>query len=638
MIDLNLYNYILIKPNLSIDYCDVCSEHITTNYASNSAIVSAITQVKQDYSYLGGIIPTVSNQEYIVNVAKVKYYEQQTDYLYLRFANDYELRIDCTSQALALESLKVIECIYKAINELIIYTNRVSWYVKEGTIDNVPFNSSSDIQTAIDYIELNGLSENAQLIVRAGTYNSFEVNSNILIKFLSGVTITGGSIIQSPTNVSDATGIYLIQNSEDENYYSPAIYVNNDTLLYATVTDKRITFVYNGYTEDYNFLTTDTYTLVLTDYLFSNYKRTVSIPDLTEGIYIFNVKSITNYSVSTANITVEAGDTITITCIDAEQAEKHFSYLDNIYTGYNIYDTFSGTKIYVSEGESIHNAVHNASSGDMVVVNAGNYEGNIRLKNGVDLFFMDNVTLQSSDNLQNGLFTDASGHVICNIYGFPNINLTDTVCLSLYGNNSSVYFEVTDITQSSETTCLFQSSQLGTLSKLQVKGRTLTRTVGGALGISDYDGMGAIQLDYDIANVSGVRSNLLYGFNDPQSFATNILILRNMQTSTDEIKTIETSNLYYGSLVTHIFINCRYGNTNSNPESDFLFYSSVNGTEPHKAYFYNCYFKQNGKPIDTQYAITSYFYNTNYSNTEKSSLVTLAGTGNLTIKPYLIIN
>ena len=638
MIDLTLYNYILINPNLTIDYCDVCSERTTTTYASNSAIVTAITQVKTDYSYLGGIIPTGSNTEYVINVAKVKYYEQQLSFLYLRFANDYELRIDCSTNALALESYNVIDCIYRALNEATIYTNRVQWYVKEGITDSVTTKSFSEIQTAVTYLQNNGLSENAQVIVRSGTYNSFAVSSSLMIKFESDVTIAGGTVIQSLSNVNTTDAIYFVQNSENSNYYSPAIYVNTNTLLYSTSTDKQITFVYADNSEVYKFLTLDTYTSAMADYLTGNYKQTVSIPDLTGNVYIFNVNNVTHYSVSTANLTVEAGNTITIACINAEQAQEHYSYLDNINTGYNIYDTFPGTRVYVSEGESIHDAVQNASSGDMVIVNTGNYTGNIRLKNGVDLFFMDNVTLQSSSNIQNGIFTDAGGQVVCNIYGFPNINLTDTICLSLFGNNSNVYFEVKDIVQASATACLFQSSQPGTLSKLQVKGRSLTRTVGGALGISDYDGAGNIQLDYDFANVSGEQSNLLYGFNDPESFATNIYILRNMQTSTDELKTIETTNLYAGSFVTHIFINTRFKNTNSSAESDFLYYSSANATEPHKAYFFNCFCVQNGKPIDAEYTITSYIYNANYSNTDKGSLVTLSGTGDLTIKPYLNLN
>lgn len=629
MIDLNLYNYILIKPNLSIDYCDVCSEQVTTNYASNSAIVSAITQIKQDYSYLGGIIPTVNNQEYIVNVGKVKYYEQQTTFLYLRFANDYELRIDCISESLALESLKVIECIYKAINELIIYTNRVCWYVKEGIIDNASLNSFSDIQTAIDYIELNGLSENAQIIVRAGTYNSFEVNSNILIKFLSGVTITGGSIIQSPTNVSDTTGIYLIQNSEDENYYSPAIYVNNDTLLYSIMKDRLLDFYYSGKQETFNFLTVDTFLNAYESYIEDSHRDIATVNSSSENVYMVSMAKVSGHSVlsNTLTINFDTGDSLAISCISGDDATFNNNYVGKIYTSYNIQDYLDTKRLlyvnpsYQSETathfQTISSALNSAVSGDLIYIeNATHTASNLIMKDNID-FYCDEAIINCTTG---NLFIDASA-VNVNIFGTAKITTTDIRSvkgLPLYLSfSSNIYFEFDTINSSNAGT---YSYSLIFPSSIIAKGYSIVSSNHGI----DSDGKMTVY-DVDVLHITST-GNCFY----PIATVTTPVYFRNTKgISNDALGAIYLDSQQYG--YTFYGINLRLVNNSGHPYtitygllSDIYFWNSFFQTS--QTYAVDC-------DVDTQQIICK---NILYANKTYGNSITVSG--NYILKPYLNLN
>lgn len=630
MIDLTLYNYILIKPNLTIDYCDVCSDHSTTTYASNSAIVTAITQVKSDYSYLGGIIPITNDQEYIINVAKVKYYEQQLTYLYLRFANDYELWIDCVTNATALECYNIIGCIYKALNESTIYTNRVKWYVKEGITDSVSMKSFSEIQTAVTYLQNNGLSENAQVIVRSGAYNSFVVSSSLMIKFESDVTIAGGTVIQSLSNVNTTDAIYFVQNSENSNYYSPAIYVNNDTLLYARMTDRELKFYYSGSNETYSFLSYDTYLDAYGQYIEDAHRQLATIGSSDSYVYLVNMALVSAHSVLSTVVTVtySTGDTLAITCTTSGNATNHNAYLGKVYTSYNI-DDYLATKniLYVNpdfptdtatQFRTISSAMTASSAGNLVYVeNATHTASEVTLKNGIDIY-CDNAIINCTTG---NLFKDTSA-VTCNIWGTAKINNTDATPLKSiavylqYGSN--VYFEF-DTVQTINSSCYSYVTNPATPSTLRVKGYSITS---GFHGI-DSDGYMAVY-DVDVPVITAHEQSIY-----PANSDTTNVYYRNVKA----INSNTGGNVYLdtsGGDYNFNGMNLRIRNNNGNC-LDF-----PSNASPY-CNLWNSFFQSTSDyAIDSLDPQTVTCYNRIYSNNPETDTITV--TGDLTIKPYLNLN
>ena len=381
-------------------------------------------------------------------------------------------------------------------------------------------------------------------------------------------------------------------------------------------------------------------------YIYYNFKYIVTIPNISGTVYILDVRKIVSYAIENNNIDLtilfDDSSLLTITCENSIHAERHYACLHNIYKGYHVYNDFLGTRIMVNEGESITDAITSASLGSMVVVNPGAYNQNIRLKNGVDIFFRPGVTLQSSNNAQNGLFTDNNVSVICNIYGHPSVNVEDTELISLYGESSEVYIEVEDIVHFSTSCCTFISSHLDSITKLHVKGRKLTSTQKlGNLGIHDYDGHGGIYLDYDFIEINGINKNLFYGFTNPQTVPGTyqpIFIFRNMFVSSSTIVTIAADDTYVSSIF--IFINCRFENTSNNPSAAIVYFSNqIASGLPQYAYYYNTFFEQlNGVPIYSDYAINNYSYGRNRTKLAKAALVTLLGPGELIVDSNLSIS
>jgi len=629
MIDLTLYNYILINPNLTIDYCDVCSERTTSTYASNSAIVTAIKQVKTDYSYLGGIIPTGSNTEYVINVTKVKYYEQQLTFLYLRFANDYELRIDCSTNALALESYNVIDCIYRALNEATIYTNRVQWYVKEGITDSVTMKSFSDIQTAVTYLQNNGLSENAQVIVRSGTYNSFVVSSSLMFKFESNVTIAGGTVIQSLSNVNKSDAIYYIQNSDNENYYSPAIYVNNNLLLYAKMTDRALTFYYSDKTQAYSFLSYDTYLGAYEQYIESSYRQIATIGSSDNYVYLLNLALVTSHSIASLNINVtfSTGDTLAISCISSDDALFNDNYIGKIYTSYNI-DDYLATKniLYVNphfpsdtatQFQTIAGALSASVNGNLIYIeNATHTASNLVLKDGIDLY-CDRATINCTAN---NLFIDTSA-VNVNIFGTAKITTTDInsqkglPLFIQYG--SEIYFEFDTINTSSAGTYSYSTVAP---SSLIVKGYSIVSVNHGI----DSDGNMAVY-DVDVLHITST-GNCFY----PIATVTTPVYFRNTKgTSTDALGGIYLDSQQYGYDFNGI--NMRIINNAGTPYTiTYGLLSNIN--------LWNCFFQTTQDySIDCNYdtqVITA--KNNIYAGKTYGNSITVSG--DFTLKPYLNLN
>lgn len=629
-IDLSLYNYILIKPNLTIDYCDVCSELDSVTYGSNSAIVTAISQVKSDYSYLGGIIPISNDQEYIINVAKVKYYEQQLTFLYLRFANDYELRIDCVSNVNALECYNVIDCIYKALNEATIYTNRVKWYVREGITDDVSMKSFSEIQTAVNYLQSHGLSENAQLIISSGTYNNFSVSGAILFKFDTNVTITGGTVIQSPTNVNKTNSVFLVKNSDNEDYYSPAIYVDNNTLLYAKMTDKVLNYYYHSETQTYNFLTYDTYLSAYEQYIESAHRQIATIGSSDNYVYLLNLALVTSHSIVSLaiNISFSTGDTLAINCLSSDDAIFNDNYIGKVYTSYNILD-YIATKnvLYVNPAypsdtatqfQTIAGALSASVIGDIIYVeNATHTASNLVLKDGIDIYCDDPVI-----NCSSGVVFKDTSAVTMNIFGTSRITTTgigiatDGLPIILtYG--SEVYFEF-DIINSCNAGCYIYS--IVSPASLIIKGNTITSTGHG----TDCDGNVTV-FDIDILHINSV-SDTSY----PISASPFTMYFRNVQgiTPTNEAGIYIEINVV---LALHI-VNTRLITANSTP------LVIVNGTTDVSVNLWNCFFQTPQTNSidcnnDTQIITAK---NTTYANKTYATDVTV--TGDFTLKPYLYLN
>lgn len=377
----------------------------------------------------------------------------------------------------------------------------------------------------------------------------------------------------------------------------------------------------------------------LDKYIKDHFKTTATIPDVNGVNYIVNIANVLAYNLVSDTIEIEFDNTdiLTITCLNSTHASLHYTYLNHLYTGYNIYDTFTGTRIEVNEGESIMQAVQGATAGDLVIVNTGTYTESIKLKNGVDIYFMENCVLKYL-SASDGIFNDRLGFVVCNIYGFPDITAVNCLIVGLWNNNSSIYLEANEINQSSTSAgCFYQYCDTTFTSKIKVKGFSLNKLTGSALGISDFDGYGNIFCDYDFIKMAGVQCNLSYGFSHDTG---NYLIFRNMYSQTGAYVTIEGSNFYQPSIMNHIFVNCRFRNTNAGAGSIFLQYDPITDgwAGQHKAYFYSCYFQQTGKCIDATYSITSYMYGSNYSSIDKDSQVTLAGTGTLTIDSNLTIS
>lgn len=373
-------------------------------------------------------------------------------------------------------------------------------------------------------------------------------------------------------------------------------------------------------------------------YIRDRYKTTATIPSINGIDYIINIKNILAYSLNSDRILIEFTDTsiLEIICINTTHATKHYEYLNKLYTGYGIYESFSGTRIEVNPGESIQQAVQGAISGDMIIVNSGDYAGAISLKNGVDIYFKDGCTLTATAGY--GLFNDYLGTAICNIYGFPDITVTDCLMIGLYKNNSDIYLEVNEARQTAYGVgCFYQYCDTAYKSTIRVKGYSLNKYTGVALGISDFDGYGNIFGDYDFIKIISPYTNLIYGFTHNTG---NIFIVRNMYSAMGAFITIESSNYYDSSLVTFIFTNCRFKNTYNSAGTIFIQFDPTADfwQGQHKTYLHNCYMSQSGNCIDASYAITAYLYGVNISKTDKDVQVTLAGTGTLTVDTNLTIS
>lgn len=370
----------------------------------------------------------------------------------------------------------------------------------------------------------------------------------------------------------------------------------------------------------------------------NHYKTTVTIPDVNGIDYAINIINIIAYNLSSSSVLIEFNNAeiLEIICVNSTHATKHYEYLNKVYTGYTIYDSFTGTRHEVNPGESIQQAVQNASPGDLIVVNTGSYTESISLKNGVDIYFAENCILTANAGF--GLFNDILGYSICNIYGFPDITVNNCLILGLYKDNSDVYLEINEADQYATTVgCFYQYCNTAYQSTIRVKGYFLNKHTGDYLGISDFDGYGNIFVDFDFIKIISAESNFIYGFSHNTG---NIFISRNMYCSTGAYVTIESSNYYNPSIITLIFINSRFKNANAINGSIFLQFDPTTDDwqGQHKAYFHNCYMRQTGKCIDATYSITAYMYGNNISKTDKDNQVTLAGTGTLTVDSNLTIS
>ncbi|MBK9404773.1 MAG: hypothetical protein IPN57_09605 [Ignavibacteria bacterium] len=242
----------------------------------------------------------------------------------------------------------------------------------------------------------------------------------------------------------------------------------------------------------------------LDKYIKDHFKTTATIPDVNGVNYIVNIANVLAYNLVSDTIEIEFDNTdiLTITCLDSTHAGLHYTYLNHLYTGYNIYDTFTGTRIEVNEGESIMQAVQGATAGDLVIVNTGTYTESIKLKNGVDIYFMENCVLKYL-SASDGIFNDRLGFVVCNIYGFPDITAVNCLIVGLWNNNSSIYLEANEINQSSTSVgCFYQYTDTGFNSTIRVKGFVINKLTAGALGISDFDGNGNVICDYDFIKMT----------------------------------------------------------------------------------------------------------------------------------------
>lgn len=76
-----------------------------------------------------------------------------------------------------------------------------------------------------------------------------------------------------------------------------------------------------------------------------------------------------------------------------------------------------------------------ANSGDSVIVRSGTYNETFELKDGVNIYFDSNVTI-------NGTFIDNGNTLSANVHGRPNVNISGTSGISLTGPDTNIFMDL----------------------------------------------------------------------------------------------------------------------------------------------------------------------------------------------------
>lgn len=313
----------------------------------------------------------------------------------------------------------------------------------------------------------------------------------------------------------------------------------------------------------------DTYTSYQTlrreirTFLSSYYDSYATIGHTDGRTFFINVTFLRNVRVSGSSLFFNygAGD-IEIQCIDSTYAAYHMQYLESLrinaepeaFIGNRIVkkvDTRATTdsryNIYRTYAEALTDSV---AGRDIVIGVYGISNEQITLKDGVDIIFREGTGLSSS--LYNGLFTDNSSIVNCNIYGRGVFTNSDSAepsgnILRLYAN-SNVFFGFYTCSKSIQAFGIYTSA-----GKVRAKGHTLS-----ALSSFDQDGVPTFA-DLDCLYFNGGASNVV-------NLATDVeetVIYRNIEF----VSTVASGGAVYMANAAEQFI------------VDFIFCSIKNTTE-----------------------------------------------------------
>ncbi len=221
-------------------------------------------------------------------------------------------------------------------------------------------------------------------------------------------------------------------------------------------------------------------------FLSSYYDSYATIGHTDGRTFFINVTFLRNVRTSGSSLFFNygAGD-IEIQCIDSTYAAYHMQYLESLkinaepeaFIGSRIVkkvDTRATTdaryNIYRTYAEALADSV---AGRDVVIGVYGISNEQITLKDGVDIIFREGTGLSSS--LYNGLFTDNSSIVNCNIYGRGVFTNSDGSQLSgnilrLYAN-SNVFFGFYTCSKSIKAFGIYASA-----GKVRAKGHTMSAT------------------------------------------------------------------------------------------------------------------------------------------------------------------
>jgi len=304
--------------------------------------------------------------------------------------------------------------------------------------------------------------------------------------------------------------------------------------------------------------------------------KNATIPSNSSSVFNINVSKLKSHSVSTTTITLNFFEySVGLVCVNATEATLHNNYLANIFYSVNIEKNWIGKtffRVNPNYTNDITNRLYNtiqaaitaASSGNVVIVEKGDYEEFIILKNGVDLFF-EEETKHYVPSTGNSI-SDSGGAVTCKILGKGKFyNLYSGNAGLKINNASTVYFEFDTIEKYGDDTvgAAYGFGIYGSNGTIYLKGNTING-IGSTGRCTDYDGT-VVTADIDVLNLISKNDVIAFPANDAGS-DTNF-IYRNAYCETFNNNSSGGYGMFYfdssGAAYTIILMNLRIKNFGS---------------------------------------------------------------------------
>lgn len=332
---------------------------------------------------------------------------------------------------------------------------------------------------------------------------------------------------------------------DDDQY--PALQLNNiDYIDYYKLEDDKITVV-NVIADIIEIEVPNYFTAKYTSDQFfaTNYKRLVTVPDENGIPYIINITEVVSTDKSANILSIAfATHTLDITCLNDDHAERNKTYVDKVKYGYNILNTFTGTRKYLNlngleDYSTLTQALANIGTNELLIIRAGTYTDYIvPIPNGTNIYCENGVII-------NAEFRNETFHSY-NIYGHANFDSVTGTSFFVQAQGEVrplSYIECKDIRGGVRTTLNFNGI---------MKCRNVTN-YGANCTLFDTDG--ATYLDCDAVNITISGADVVFiAYINQSRHAT----LRNAKITNTGVATYYVNEAY--AEYEYNLINCRVKN------------------------------------------------------------------------------